>query len=108
MKFWSYYEKVGTEVNYDIDRIDNIVTLKLYIPGVKKKDIEVSYDDKLLRVKYRSLKTPESAENEILDFPASSFGPDFVICDSQAAYEDGILYVDLRSKEQQFKIVKVY
>jgi HSP20 family protein len=102
----------------DVTDNENSIVIKAEVPGVDKKDINISIKDKILTIEGEK-------KNEVVDENANyyrserSFGsfkrqfqlPDEVEAEKvDAKYENGILTIDLKKKEvvhPEAKVIKV-
>jgi HSP20 family protein len=102
----------------DVTDNENVVVIKAEVPGVEKKDINISIKDKILTIEGEK-------KSEVVDENANYFRservfgkfkrqfqlPDEVEAEKvDAKYENGILTIDLKKKEvvkPEAKVIKV-
>ena len=91
----------------DIQRLEDKVVVECELPGFKKEEIEISYEDKVLTVSAKKDEKTEENKNEnsyiIKERHTQSVSRSFIVenIDEEnikAKYEDGILVVTLNKK----------
>lgn len=99
------------------DIIENETGYKLMIdiPGVKKEDIKLSYQDRYLKVSYNASKENEEKENKYLkkerffrnvsrSYSFNDIDPNSI----KASYTDGVLTIELEKKiENSVKSIEI-
>ena len=98
----------------NIKEDDKELTLELRIPGLKKEDIQLDYNNGILTLSgERNEEKEEKDKDKYLrrEFTSYSFHRSFElpeerydVAKAQAAYKDGILEVTLPKKEQKDKV----
>ncbi len=95
---------------------DNTIKIELLIPGVEKKeDIKLSYDDKMLTVKYDAqTESEENSDNyNYQEFGNKSYlrtirvRPNMNMQDMTAKYANGVLTLDIPLKEENKEVNEV-
>jgi len=85
---------------------ENIVSLKLEMPGVRKDDIEVGIDDDRLIVRGKVAENPAAGTWLLRERPQGNYVRSFTIDDTidreriDAEYEQGIMTITLHLKEE--------
>lgn len=98
----------------NIKEDDKELALELRVPGMKKEDIHLDYQDGILTISgERNEEKEERDKDKYLrrEFTSYSFHRSFElpedrydVANAQAAYRDGILEVTLPKKEQKDKV----
>ena len=93
---------------------ENELALELRVPGMKKEDIHLDYNDGILTISgERNEEKEEKDKDKYLrrEFSSYSFHRSFElpedrydVANAEAAYKDGILEVTLPKKEQKDKV----
>ena len=93
---------------------DKELVLELKVPGLKKEDIHLDYNNGILTISGEKKKKKEEKDKDKYlrrEFCSYSFQRSFELPEdrydvgkAQAAYKDGILEVTLPKKEQQDKV----
>lgn len=98
----------------NIKEDDQELTFELRVPGMKKEDIHLDYNDGILTISgERNEEREEQDKDKYLrrEFSSYSFHRSFElpeerydVVNAQASYNDGILEVNLPKKEQKDKV----
>lgn len=83
----------------DVYETDNERVVRLEVPGVRKKDIELELENAVLSVRAKRLEKTESGESSVALSRSVSVGDDIDHDKIKAQLENGILTIRLQKRE---------
>lgn len=101
--FTSPYKPVITLAPVNLSQDENMIYIKMEIAGMKKKDIQIEYKDKLITISGEKLKEEEEYINQEISY--GKFSRQIKVGDidfenAKAEYKDGILSIELPKSEE--------
>ena len=94
-------------LNYDTYKIDDDFYIDVMLPGFKKEDIKLDYDDRLLTIKIERAKRDDVEYEIVRSFYGKSqkvFSLEFEPEKIEAEFENGVLRIKLKKKKSKISI----
>lgn len=91
--------EVKDSLNYTSIEQDGVLTIEFELPGVKKEDISIDFENKVLKVKAKK----KDKEKSVDVFVSDKFNYDT----TEATYENGLLKVTIKQKDTYSKKISI-